>query len=201
MSLELGIERPFSGGGGGVPELLRAPVVTGTTFNGSVTGQTMPLSSISSLSLVPVTTTIYCTSILLPRNLPVFQMGILTVTASTVTGFWYALCTQGGIVRAVSANAVADVAGYDNLSVLPANGIPYITEYAGMFYFAWGIVTSAAGTVAGQITPTVASTYAGPPVYAGTSGTAATTTPPALGASIGTISGAAAGFPVYGQTS
>jgi hypothetical protein len=198
MSISAGVERPWAAGGG-ISETLRAPAVTGTTYNGTVTAQTFPLSSISALALTPVTTVIYCTSILLPRNLPVYQMGILTSTASTVTGFWFALATQGGLVRAVSANAVADVAGYDNLSVLPANSIPYVSEYAGLYYFCWGIVTSVAGTVAGQITPTTATQYAGPPVYAGTSATAATTTPPALGASIGTIAGAIAGFPIYGQ--
>ena len=196
MSLSAGIERPWAGGT--LAEGARLPAVAGTTYNGFVTGQSVQIFDVAA-AFVTATTVVNVASILLPRNLPVFQVGVIGTTAGTETGFWVALATQGGIVRAVSANTAAFATGFQNFSVLPANAIPYVTEYAGLYYVAVGTVSTVAPQLAAASPAPTAATNAGPPVYAGTAATAATTTPPALGASLGALTGTVGGI-IYGQT-
>jgi len=190
VSVFLGIERPFSADVvGAYGENYRAPLL-GTVLAPPV-GQTVPLHSVGTTPLTTVTATVHCASIVLPQNQPIARVGLCAVTAGTVTGYWVALLDSGLIVRAVSANAVTVTAGHALTSVLPASSVPIVTAYSGLFYIAVGTVSSAAPTLASQAAlPSVAS-VSGPPVYCGTSATAATTTPPAVGTQLGALTGVA----------
>lgn len=197
-----GVERAWGGGPAGtfpLVETARLPAVAGTTYNGFVTGQTTELANISA-AFVTVTATIHVASILLPKNLPIFQLRCIGTTAGTETGFWQGLCTQGMIVRAVSANTAAFATGYFPQSVLPASGIPYITEYAGLYYYIIGTVSTVAPQVAATTALVSAASAAGPPIFCGTNATAATTTPPPVGTQLGANTGTAGGL-IYGDTS
>lgn len=197
MSVIAGVERAWSLGGGPV-EFARLPAVPGTSFNGSPTGQTVSLFDVAS-TFTTATTVVNVASILLPKNQPIFACGLISTTAGTVTGYWQGIATAGGIVRAVSGNIAAAPTGFLWQSVLPANGIPYVTEYAGLYYFFLGTVESVANVVASATAFPTAASAAGPPVYCGTAATAATTTPPALGSSLGALTGTVGGI-IFGQT-
>jgi len=187
MTVTSGIERPY----GSVPELVRAPV--------GVTASTINYFDIGTTPLTTVTTTIYMASILLPANLPINQIGTLVTVAGTETGFWVALCDAGRVVRAVSANTAAATAGLFNQSVLPTSGVAYVTPFAGLYYAALGTVSTVAPQVgAMSALPSVAAA-SGPPIYCGTSATAATITPPPVGTTLGVITGVAAAE-FYAQT-
>lgn len=206
MSITSGVERPQS--------LIPLPnsaldgsanlVPPGTTQ----TAQTLiaaPSGQILAASLLPsqvtaaftlVTTTTYVTGILLPRNLPVGQIRTFSIGAGTTTGYWVGIADQGAVVRAVSANAAAGPTGspsYFSQSVLPANNIPYLTPYTGLYYLFLGVVTSAAGTNGASTAATNAAVNAGPPVIVGTAALTATTTPPAIASSLGALTGTVGG--------
>jgi hypothetical protein len=201
MSISAGVERSYNVGGGGFVEQQRAQAnVAGTTLlSGLVTGQTISIYDVAS-TFTTATTVVNVASILLPRNLPIYTCGCSVTTVGTVTGFWQGIATQGGIVRAVSANVAATSLGYFNQSVLPASLIPYVTEYAGLYYYFVGTVSSVATVLASATAfPANSALGSGPPVYCGTAATAATTTPPALGSSLGALTGTVGGI-IYGQT-
>ena len=179
------LERPYSGPV--VNELSRAPA--------GVTAQTSQLFDITT-AFVTVTTTIYAASIVLPRNLVVANLGCLVTTAGTVTGFWQGLLDAGLGVRAITANTAAPSTGFFN----QAATVAYTTPYAGLYYYVLGTVSSVAAQVAATSAAPTAATFAGPPVYQGTSATAATTTPPPLGTVLGALTGTVGGL-LYGQTS
>jgi hypothetical protein len=179
------IERPLSAFNA---DLSRAPT--------GVTGQTCPLESIGVTPLTTSTTTIFMSSIVLPMNLQINNLGIIVTTAGTATGTWLALVDAGMRVRAVTANSAGAATGFFNPAVTAA----FVTTYAGLWYVAYGTVSSVAPQVAaGPVAPTAA-TFQGPPVLAGTNATAASTTPPTVGTVLGALTGTAtANF--YGQTS
>jgi hypothetical protein len=203
MSISAGVERGWIGGGGTFAEQQRLPAVPGAvgtaSLNAAVSGQTIPLGQVST-ALALATTVVNVMSITLPRNLPIFQCGYVVTTAGTETGQWTGIATQGGIVRCVSANLTGSAAtGFVWQSVLPANLIPYVTEYAGLYYFFLGTVASVAVQVGADTALVSAATGAGPPVYCGTAATAATIVPPLVGTSLGALTGTIGG-PIYGQT-
>ena len=69
--------------------------------------------------------------------------------------------------------------------------VPYTTTYSGLFYVAVGTVSTVAPQLAALgALPSVAA-VSGPPVLCGTSATAATTTPPAVGTALGALTGVA----------
>jgi hypothetical protein len=185
-------ERPFAGAGPNTPALVgfggeSLPyVATGTTYAGQAFAATIPASQ-ATTAFTPTTTVTIANAIYLPKQQPVYQLGVSVIAQGTNTGFWMALLDQARNVLAVSANGLTPTANTVNYySVLPANAIPYYTAYAGIYYVATGIVTSAAGTL-GAAAAVQAGIYTGPPVLNGTLATAATTTPPAVGANLGAI--------------
>ena len=198
MSMLAGVERAWGGSGaGGFPygEAARLAAIAGTTYNGSVTGCTHPNGvAIASTAFTTTTATIHVASILLPKNLPINALTCVGTTAGTETGFWQALCTQGMIVRAVSANTAAFATGYFTQSVLPASAIPYVTEYSGLYYYIIGTVSSVAPQVAATAALVSAATAAGPPIYCGTNATAATIVPPPVGTQLGANTGTTGGL-------
>jgi hypothetical protein len=190
MTVTLGIERPFSADVvGAYGENYRAPLL-GTTPVAPV-GQTVPLHSVGATALTTVTATIHCASIVLPQNQNVSGVGLCATVAGTVTGFWVALLDASRIVRAVSANATSVTTGHALTSVLPASAVPYRTTYAGLYYIALGTVSSVAAQVAASAALPSVAAVSGPPVYCGTSSTAATTTPPTVGTQLGALTGVA----------
>ena len=179
------LERPYA-----TPvqnELSRVPA--------GVTAQTCQLFDITT-AFTTVTATIYAASIVLPRNLPIVNLGCLVTTAGTVTGFWQGLIDAGLAVRSVTANTAAPSTGFFNQAATGG----YVTPYAGLYYYILGTVSSVAAQVAATSPAPSAASFAGPPVYQGTSATAATTTPPALGTVLGALTGTVGGL-LYGQTS
>jgi hypothetical protein len=191
MTVMLGVERPtsadlFTAAG----ENYRMPV-SATVAGQQAVAATCPLSSVGTTPLTTVTATIHCSSIVLPQNLPVRNIVSLVTVAGTVTGFWVALLDAGLIVRAVSANTTTPSTGFFSQSVLPPSTVPFVTAYSGLFYAAIGTVSTVAPQIGTQAAlPTVAAA-SGPPVYCGTSATAATVTPPAVGAQLGALTGVA----------
>ena len=198
------VERSYVSGGapGNYPliEASRMPAIGGTTLNGAFTGMTHSggLGSVST-AFTTTTATIHVASILLPRNLPVSALTCIGTTAGTETGFWQALCTQGMIVRAVSANTAAFTTGFFTQSVLGAASLPYITEYAGLYYYIIGTVSSVAVQVGASAALVSAAAAAGPPIFCGTNATAATVTPPPVGTQLGANTGTAGGL-IFGAT-
>lgn len=201
MSVSAGVERGWSNAQ--LVEQQRLPAVPGAlgtaNLNALVSGQTEPLY-MATTALVLATTVVNVASIILPRNLPIFQCGYIVTTAGTETGQWCGIATQGAIIRAVSGNLTGSAAtGFVWQSVLPANNIPYVTEYPGLYYFFLGTVASVAVQVAASVALVSAATGQGPPVFCGTAATAATIVPPAVGTSLGALTGTAGGL-IYGQT-
>jgi hypothetical protein len=188
MSVTTGIERPFSSAGlNAIGENYRAPAVASAVPVQS----TVPLFAVGTTPLTTVTATIHCASIVLPQSQPISRIVLCPTVAGTVTGFWVALLDAALIARAVSANTTTVSTGYFAQSVLPASAIPFTTWYAGLWYIAVGTVSTVAPQIAAQAAlPTVAAA-SGPPVYCGTSATAATTTPPIVGAQLGALTGVA----------
>jgi len=182
MTLVSQIERPFSWPVG----------ITGTEL-GVANASTMSLSDVAATPLTVVTATIHCSAIALPQNLVVNNLGTLVVGAGVaVTGFWLALLDAGLKVRAVTGNLTTLVAGYQTQALTgPASG-GFTTGYAGLYYIALGnTFTTTAPTVgAGPTMPSVAAA-SGPPVLCGTSSTAASATPPAIGTVLGALTGVA----------
>ena len=172
------VERPFGSFPG--PELSRQPV--------GALASTIPLTAVGTTPLTTTTTVTNCASIILPENLTVTSLGLLVCVAGTATGTWLALLDNGLRVRGVTANSAGLATGFQNVAL----GTPFVTPYAGLYYVAYGTVSTVAPQVAAQAAgPTVAG-VSGPPVYAGTTSTAASTTPPAVGAVLGALTGVAA---------
>lgn len=196
MTVGFGIERPIQGQTS--TELLRAPAST-VTATGSVTGQTISLFDVTT-SLTVVTTTIYASSYVLPKNQPIANLGCLVTGAGVaVTAFWQALIDSALVVRAVTANTTVLTTGFFNQPITAT--APYVTPYGGLFYHVVGCAfTTTAPTLATATPAPSAAVFGGPPVYAGTSATAATATPPAIGTTLGALTGAV-GALFYGQTS
>lgn len=188
MSVLSGVERAWGSGAGAYPypNAARLGAVAGTTYNGQFTGCTHQ-ADIQQLTtaFVTATTVINIASMLLPKNLPINQLVCFGTTAGTETGFWQGLTTQGMIVRAVSANSAAFTTGYFPQSVLPASTVPYITEYAGLYYYILGTVSTVAPQVGATAVLVAAAASAGPPVYCGTNATVASAVPPAVGTALG----------------
>ena len=176
------IERPFSWPMG----------VTGTEPY-AANASTISISDIAATPLTVVTATIHCSAIGLPANLPVNNLGSLVVGAGVaVTGFWLALLDAGLKVRAVTGNLTTLVAGFQTQAVAGPSAGGFTTGYAGLYYVALGnTFTTTAPTVgAGPTMPSVAAA-SGPPVFCGTSSTAATATPPTVGTVLGALTGVA----------
>jgi hypothetical protein len=209
MSMAAGIERPYNllqpsavSALDGVVDLVPPSTVAITATNGpavagaQVTGATVPTPALITAAFTLVTATIYAMGVLLPKNVPVSQVGSFPTAAGTTTGYWYALADNGLVVRAVSANQGAGPAStntYLRLSVTPSGNLAYVTAYAGLYYLCLGVVTSAAGTQGATAAAVNAAVNAGPPVIVGTSATAATTTPPAVGTVLGALTGTTGG--------
>ena len=188
MTSMAGIERPFSGNViGGYGENYRSPLIT----NAPPVAATVPLHSVGTTPLTTVTATVHCASLNVNINQPISKLVTCVTTTGTVTGFWYALLDAGLIVRAVSANVAATSAGYFSLSVLPASNVPYVATYSGLFYVAVGTVSSVAVQLSAQAAAPSVAAVSGPPIYCGTSATAATTAPPIVGAQLGALTGVA----------
>lgn len=208
MSITSGVERPYQmtqpsnlSALDGIVNLVPVSSVAITATNGpavagaQVTAATLQPAQITT-AFTLVTTTIYCMGILLPKNLPVSQIGSFPTAAGTTTGYWYALADNGLVVRAVTANQAAGPAStnvYLRLSCTPANNLAYVTAYTGLYYLCLGVVTSAAGTQGATAAAVNAGVYAGTPVIVGTSSTAATTTPPVTGTVLGALTGTVGG--------
>lgn len=206
MSVSSGVERPQSllpiansaldGSANLVPpSALAITPVNPALPSGQIVAATLLPSQITT-AFTLVTTTTYVTGILLPRNLPISQVRTFSVSAGTTTAYWTGVADQGAVVRAVSANAAAGPTGspsYFAQSVLPANNIAYVTPYTGLYYFFLGVVTSAAGTNGATAAMANAAVNAGPPVIQGTAALTATTTPPAIGSSLGALTGTVGG--------
>jgi len=195
VTVMYGQERPFAAFD---PSLARAPQATApATFPNGVTASTVPIN-LASATLTTVTATIHCASIVLPKQLPVNQLGVIVTTAGTLTGYWLALLNAGLQVIAVSANSAGPAGtGIQNVAVTGlANGST--TPYSGMYYIALGTVSSVAAVVAANPAAASAAAFSGPPVVAGTSATAATTTPPPVGTTLGALTGVASNL-FYGQ--
>lgn len=197
MTQSFDIDRAFTGFD---PEGSRQPQVTIGGVAVQIQAQTIALSDLGATSLTTATTVINCASIPLARNVPLTNLGLLVTVAGTVTGFWQALLTRGLQVIAVSANTTAPTTGFFNQSVLPSSGVATLTPYAGLYYHAFGTVSSVAPQVGASTVAPSAASMAGPPVYAGTSATAATVTPPTLGTILGALTGTTTGL-FYGQVS
>lgn len=189
MSVTSGVERPFSGAPIGLGDLYRTPF-SGTTPTTPAVGQTVPLSSVTATALTTVTATVHCSSVVLPQNQPIRNIVTLVTVAGTVTGFWVALLDAGLIVRAVSANTTTPAAGFFSQSVV-TGAAPFTTGYAGLYYVAVGTVSTVAPQLAAQAALPSVAAASGPPIYCGTSATAATTTPPIIGAQLGALTGVA----------
>jgi hypothetical protein len=188
MTTMLGIERPFSGDVvGAYGENYRAPLIS----SAAPVAQTIPLPAVGTTPLTTVTATIHAASIILPVNQPISKLVTCPTVAGTVTGFWVALLDASLIVRAVSANQVVVTTGFWSLSVLPPSSVPFVSPYAGLYYVAIGTVSTVAPQVAAQAAAPTVAAVSGPPIYCGTSATAATTTPPILGAQLGALTGVA----------
>lgn len=195
MTVMFGQERPVSGFD---PTLLRSPQATvPATFPNGVTASTVPINA-PTATLTTVTATIHCASIVLPKQLPVNQLGVIVTTAGTLTGYWLALLNAGLQVIAVSANSAGPGGtGIQNAAVTGlSNG--GTTPYSGLYYIALGTVSSVALVVAANVAGASVAAFSGPPVVAGTSATAATTTPPPVGTTLGALTGVASNL-FYGQ--
>lgn len=194
MTQSFSVERPFVFN----PELLRGPQATVGGVLVQPSAQTISLFDVGAAALTTATTVINAASIVLPANMPLNQLGLLVTTAGTVTGFWQAIVDRGLRVIAVSANTTAPTTGFFNQSILPASGVATVTPYSGHYYHVFGTVSSVATQVGAATVAISAASMAGPPVYAGTSATAATVTPPPVGTVLGALTGTTTGL-FYGQ--
>ena len=191
MSVLAGFERAYGAGAQSSGELVRGSVqyAGATAYAGQPVAQTVPIWSASSTVVLTTTGQTFGSSIVMPKNQPVFQIGVWCTAVGTAITTWMALVDAGGIVRATSAAAstIAAAAAFYQ-SVLPANGIPYTSAYAGLYYVViYGAATTTGVTLAA--TPAVGTTQlAGPPVLGGTM-TNFGATPPAVGVSVGAVTG------------
>lgn len=143
----------------------------------------------SSITIATVSGTVYMTAVYLPANTVVNSITAIcgsTTSSNDVTINWAALCDSTRKVLAVSANSTAQFtpAGYNNVNTLSA---PFTTTTAGLYYVAYtvGVTTTqptltgvvAAGTELIKIVP----------ILSGTSSTSGTSTPAAVGTTLGAI--------------
>lgn len=189
---------------GGKTDLLKALNVALAGFFGpgsqlpvapsGATGETLPRSvGAESVTIATVSGTVYMQAIYLPANTVVND--ITTVVGSTassndITINWAALCNSSRVVLAVSANATAQLtpAGFNNTLAM---GTAFTTTYSGLYYIAYTVgATTTQPTLCGN---TAAGTELNKiaPVLCGTSSTAGTSTPPAVGATLGAITATA----------
>lgn len=167
------------------------------------TGETFPRRFTTGVSNPLTTGTLYVTAIGLPAGLPVSNLTMMVNTTAKGGGShgWYVLLDSNRIVRAVTADQTDASTVWGTVSTtvtLSVAASAYTTTYSGLYYAG---VMVAAGT-----TPTFSTSVnqAGgittiPPILTGFS-SAAQTTPPALGATMATIT-PSAGFNFYTYTS
>jgi hypothetical protein len=157
-------------------------------------GETIPRSvGAGSVTIATVSGTVYMDLIYLPVNTVVNN--ITEVTGSTassndVTINWAALCDTTRKVLAVSANATAQLtpAGFQNTLAM---GTAFTTTYSGFYYVAYTVgATTTQPTLVG-VTAAGTELAAIAPILSGTSSTAGTSTPPAVGATLGAVTATA----------
>lgn len=156
----------------------------------SAVAETVPrYAGADSVTVATVSGTVYMQAVYLPNNTVVNNItAVVGSTASTndVTINWAALCDNTRKVLAVSANATAQLtpAGFNNTLAM---GSAFTTQYAGLYYVAYTVgVTTTQPTLCGRVAAgTELSKIV--PILQGTSSTAGTATPPAVGATLGAI--------------
>jgi hypothetical protein len=165
-------------------------------------GSTLPLSASTSVAeniprslageSVTIATTsgvVYMMAVYIPSNTVVNNVTVVTgstASSNDVTINWAALCDNTRKVLAVSANATAQLtpAGFKNTLALSA---PYTTTRSGLYYVAYTVgATTTQPTVCG-VTSAGTEVNAIVPILCGQSATGSTSTPPAVGATLGAI--------------
>lgn len=153
-------------------------------------GETIPRSlGAGSVTIATVSGTIYMDAIYLPANTLVSDITEVvgsTASSNDVTINWAALCDNTRKVLAVSANATAQLtpAGFNNTLAM---GTAFLTTYSGLYYIAYTVgATTTQPTLVG-ITAAGTELAAIVPILSGTSSTAGTSTPPAVGTVLGAI--------------
>lgn len=189
---------------GNVGELLRqVNAALATNINSDVAVPIPPATAVGetiaryaaaqSVTIATVSGTVYMQAVFLPKNTVVNNIATVigtTASSNDVTINWAALCDNTRTVLAVSANATAQLtpAGFNNTLALAA---PFTTAYAGLYYIAYTVgATTTQPTLCGN---TAAGTEVNKivPILCGTSSTAGTSTPPAVGATLGAITATA----------
>lgn len=142
-----------------------------------------------SVTIATVSGTVYMQAVYIPNNTVVNNITTVvgtTASSNDVTINWAALCDNTRKVLAVSANATAQLtpSGFNNTLAL---GTAFTTTYAGLYYVAYTVgVTTTQPTLCGKVAAgTELSKIV--PILNGTSSTAGTSTPPAVGATLGAI--------------
>jgi hypothetical protein len=158
------------------------------------TGETIPRAvGAESVTIATASGTVYMQAIYLPKNTVVSDITTVvgtTASSNDVTINWAALCDSTRKVLAVSANATAQLtpSGVNNTLAM---GTAFTTTYSGLYYVAYTVgATTTQPTLCGN---TAAGTELNKivPILCGTSSTSGTSTPPAVGATLGAITATA----------
>ena len=146
-----------------------------------------------SVTIATVSGTVYMTAVFIPANTVVNAVNVVTgstASSNDVTINWAALCNGSRVVLAASANATTQLtpAGYVNTLAMTT---PFTTTYSGLYYIAYTVgATTTQPTVVGVASAGTELTKIAP-ISSGTSSTAGTATPPAVGSTLGAITATA----------
>lgn len=146
-----------------------------------------------SVTIATVSGTIYMQGIYIPNNTVVNNINVVlgsTASSNDVTINWAALCSSARVVLAVSANSTAQLTPAASVVTTPLSAA-FTTTAAGFYYIAWTVgVTTTQPTLTGVTAAGTELTKIAP-ILAGTSSTTATSTPPAVGATLGALTATA----------
>jgi hypothetical protein len=166
------------------------------------TGETFPRRLAGSASGALVSGTVYVTAIPLPKGLLISNLTMFTNIAAKTGGShgWYVLLDSSRVVRAVTADQTDAATVWGAASTpYPLATNAYTTTYAGLYYIGVCIVASGMPSITCSGPALAAGINVATPMLAATS-SAAQTTPPITGTTMGVLAGAG-NFQFYGYTS
>ena len=138
---------------------------------------------------------VYMAAIVLPQNETVsnitLQVGGSAFTLADVSHGWYALCNSSRVVLAVSADQTSGNWGSTFTAVTLPMAAPVTLTYTGLYYIALCITFTSTSGEFPALPATLGNITNNAPILQGTS-SAGQTTPPAAGATLGTITSVAA---------